>query len=226
MSSEQTLNVHTETSAEKISGEQTSNLLENAIVEDTQTVSEDLTKSVVQKKKRTQKSTQVVTDEIRKKVSDALKEMSERVVKRTVEQKPAEILIRDNLKHIDKMTKDGATLAQIFEQINKVFKLNISVASFGIYLRRIRIEMKSELAPKKRVKKEQTQNELLTNNINNGFACEHCEHEATRHESKNKPGAFFWKCSKCNTFYADKNGVMTNSKLNAKKSNANSVVQE
>lgn len=226
MSREQTLNVHTETSAEKISGEQTSNLQENAIVESSQTQSEDLTKSVVQKKKRNQKNAQVVTDEIRKKVSEALKEMSERVVKRTIEQKPAEILIRDNLKHIDKMTKDGATLAQIFEQINKVFKLNISVASFGIYLRRIRIELNSELAPKKRVKKEQTQNELLTSNTNNGFACEYCEHEARRNESKNKPGAFFWKCSKCNTFYEDKNGVLTSVRFSTKKFNTNSVVQE
>lgn len=213
MSSEQTLNVQAASNSENNSGEQTSNLQESAIVESTQTVSDDLTKSVVQKKKRTQKNAQVVTDEIRKKVSEALKEMSERVVKRTVEQKPAEILIRDNLKYIDKMTKDGATINQIFEQINKLFKLNISVASFGIYLRRIRIEMKSELAPKKRVKKDKTQNELLTSNENNGFACEHCEHEATRRESKKKPGMFFWKCLKCNTYYADKNGVMTNEKL-------------
>lgn len=185
--SEQTKNEYSQTS--HVDGEQTSE----------------------KKRKRTQKSTLVVTDEIRKKVSAALDEMSKEITKRTVEQSPAEIFIRDNIALIDKMTKDKVTLNQIFERVNKVFKLNIKPASFGIYVRKVRIEMNSELAPKRRSKKEQTQNELLANskNENDGFVCEHCKTNAVKMKSESL-GLVFWLCEHCNTCYKDNDNKLTN----------------
>ncbi len=185
------------------------NLIKREDDANSELVNEQETRKDTKKKRSHKSATGVVTDEVLKKVSDALREMSEEIKQRTIEQKPAEVLIRANLKEIDAMTKNGTTINQIYERINKVFKLNISAASFGVYVRKIRKECGSELSAKR------TKKSVIDEQITNSFKCEHCKSESLRYESRKAPGNFFWKCAKCGTFYKDRNGELTNETLKA-----------
>ena len=85
-----------------------------------------------------------LTEETQTKAAALLDDMLVRVRAR-IPSNPALALVKQNIEKIDELNKEGATLAQIFEHMNKGLKLGISASSFVQYVRRIRQETGSEL---------------------------------------------------------------------------------
>lgn len=85
-----------------------------------------------------------LTDETQAKAEALLSDMLGKV-KARVPANPALALVKQNIGLIDELSKEGATLAQIFTQLDKGLKMGISASSFTQYVRRIRKEVGSEL---------------------------------------------------------------------------------
>lgn len=128
---------------------------------------------------------------------------------------PALAVIKQQIGKIDELNKAGATLNQIYNQLNDGLKLGITASSFTQYVRKIRQEVGSELyVPRgERKNKDKSKADAPATETATIWNCDKCESEATRHESTKKPGAFFWKCPGCGSFYEDAAGELTSKKL-------------
>ena len=156
-----------------------------------QTQSEQIQTEVKQnKKKRTsKKSTLVLTDNIKEKVSESLRQMISEV-KDNKQQKPAEILIKENMEFIDKLLSEGVSMKQIFFRINNLVKLGISPASFAVYVRRAKQK----------------------------FQCKFCETEAVLIDTSEFSDLkiMIWGCQKCGAFYKSKKNKISLERISKK----------
>lgn len=167
-----------------------------------------------------------LTDEVQEKAEALLSDMLKKVKSR-VPLNPALALIKQNIKQIDEINREGATLAQIFEHMNKGLKLGISASSFVQYVRRVRQETGSELYVKREQHKSKSKAEAEaapTARADNDNApeaqeetasgaewnCTECESKAERRESSKRPGFYYWQCPKCGTNYLDEKGELSN----------------
>ena len=178
-----------------------------------------------QDKKKAKAKTFEMTDETQAQAESLLNDMLARV-KARVPANHALALVKQNINIIDELNREGATITQIFGQLDKSLKLGISASSFVQYVRRIRKEIGSEMY----VSREQSKSKA-TGNMEAapaaraetdgapvvqretaaaaGWNCAECESKAERRESTKHPGNFFWRCSACGTNYRDENGELT-----------------
>lgn len=96
-----------------------------------------------------------LTDETQSKAAVLLDDMLVRV-KARIPANPALALIKKNIDKIDELNRQGATLAQIFVQLDKGLKMGISASSFVQYVRRIRKEIGSEMYVSREQSKSKT----------------------------------------------------------------------
>lgn len=178
------------------------------------------------KKSRGNNTAFELTEKTQSKAAALLDDMLAKV-KARVPLNPALALVKQNIEKIDELNKEGATLAQIFEHMNKGLKLGISASSFVQYVRRIRqetgsdlyvkrekgkskTEARSEAAPSARAETMGAPDVMAETAAAAGWNCAECETRATRRESSKHPGKFYWRCAACGTNYLDDNGELSN----------------
>ena len=144
-------------------------------------------------------------------------------VKARIPTNPALALVKQNIGLIDELSKEGATLAQIFGQLDKGLKMGISASSFVQYVRRIRKEIGSEMYVSREQYKSKAKGNMkaaptaraettgaleVTAETANGaeWNCTECKNgKPAEHRGKK-----YFECSQCGIAYAaDANGNIT-----------------
>jgi hypothetical protein len=129
----------------------------------------------------------------------------------------AKTLVEQAIVNIVGARRRGVPLVRIYEDTRKAAGLQVSYKTFASYVSIVAKEKCISL----RLKPKRPPSETGF-----GFICSKCL-SATRHESTEAPGSFFWRCDSCKTCYCDSDrGQLSAKQIRGGQSNESDTARE